>query len=336
MKLHKNAKKNAQKAFDVLDDKIKSIHGNRYKYDNFVYLSSSDKSHVTCRLHGDFLVSMRAHLSKDEKIRTHCPKCKKIYTKRQNIKKRKDKALSDAKRLHNGYYDYSKFVFEGMSKKGIVICPEHGEFLVNMTEHTGVRRTRCRKCVDRDMGIANRNSQDDVVKRFFEVHGDKYDYSAVKYTRTCDKVDIYCKKHRVWFKQTPNGHLTGRSGCTTCAEIKMITSKLSEEHRNVKFNIYYIELNGVYKIGVTSRGLRSRYGKDVMNIAKILYWSKELDIDTAVSVEQKIVRRYSKFTYTGKPLIEKDRYVGNHKEWFCTDIFKGDYSRLQKMCNKQR
>ncbi len=48
------------------------------------------------------------------------------------------------------------------------------------------------------------------------IHGDKYDYSKVKYIKAIKKVIIICKKHGE-FKQQPNNHLTGND-CVKCRD----------------------------------------------------------------------------------------------------------------------
>ena len=55
----------------------------------------------------------------------------------------------------------------------------------------------------------------DIIARFKEKHGDKYDYSKVNYTRMRDKVEIICHKHGSFF-QEPHSHLKGY-GCPKCA-----------------------------------------------------------------------------------------------------------------------
>lgn len=56
------------------------------------------------------------------------------------------------------------------------------------------------------------------VNQFREVHGNKYDYSEVKYKRNSIKVNIICKKHGA-FEQTPNSHKNG-SNCPICSATK--------------------------------------------------------------------------------------------------------------------
>jgi len=55
----------------------------------------------------------------------------------------------------------------------------------------------------------------EVISRFKEVHGDKYDYSLVEYKNNYSPVDIICTKHGV-FSQQPQYHANG-SNCPKCA-----------------------------------------------------------------------------------------------------------------------
>ena len=57
-----------------------------------------------------------------------------------------------------------------------------------------------------------------------EIHGDKYDYSKVKYLNSKTKVTIICKTCGFEFTQTPNSHLSGH-GCCKCASEKNAKAK---------------------------------------------------------------------------------------------------------------
>lgn len=57
-------------ALEVVIEKAKVEHGDLYEYSRFVYDGSSNKSIVTCKVHGDFLQKVGDH------IKGHgCPKC---------------------------------------------------------------------------------------------------------------------------------------------------------------------------------------------------------------------------------------------------------------------
>ena len=55
----------------------------------------------------------------------------------------------------------------------------------------------------------------EVVSKFKEVHGDRYDYSEVEYVNTHTKLRIICKVHGL-FEQSSSNHLAGK-GCGQCS-----------------------------------------------------------------------------------------------------------------------
>ena len=57
---------------------------------------------------------------------------------------------------------------------------------------------------------------DEFIEKAKNVHGDKYDYSKVRYNNSKEKVIIICPKHGD-FLQRPNSHLNG-SGCPYCCD----------------------------------------------------------------------------------------------------------------------
>lgn len=106
------------------------------------------------------------------------------------------------------------------------------------------------------------NNQDEVIKRFIDVHGDRYGYDKVVYQLNNVKVIITCPTHGD-FKQTPASHLKG-SGCPNCKNslgekliqgllkkmgIKYITQKTfygcmnPETNRMFPFDVYVPEFH---------------------------------------------------------------------------------------------
>lgn len=63
--------------------------------------------------------------------------------------------------------------------------------------------------------MARRLTAEDVLTRFYERHGDRYDYSRVEYMDTRTKVVIICREHGP-FEQGPAEHWKGQ-GCPPCA-----------------------------------------------------------------------------------------------------------------------
>jgi len=56
------------------------------------------------------------------------------------------------------------------------------------------------------------------------MHGDKYNYSLVKYIKSNIKVKIYCKKCEKYFEQTPLAHMRGH-GCVDCVNNEQRSNK---------------------------------------------------------------------------------------------------------------
>jgi very-short-patch-repair endonuclease len=108
--------------------------------------------------------------------------------------------------------------------------------------------------------MPKRKTTDEFIKKAKEKHGNKYDYSLVKYQGNKTKVKIICSKHGI-FEQTPNNHLNG-NGCLKCAgNIKSTTAefikKAKEKHGN-KYDysrVEYINAKTKVKIICSEHGI---------------------------------------------------------------------------------
>ena len=63
--------------------------------------------------------------------------------------------------------------------------------------------------------MAGRLTIRDFLVRAKLEHGDKYDYSKIKYLYESNKITIFCKKHQIEFQQSVHKHLAGQ-GCRKC------------------------------------------------------------------------------------------------------------------------
>lgn len=69
---------------------------------------------------------------------------------------------------------------------------------------------------------------EEIKIRFKEIHGEKYDYSLVKYINTNTKISIFCAEHG-YFDITPKKHLIGQ-GCKQCGrKIANLKTSLTKE-----------------------------------------------------------------------------------------------------------
>ena len=133
-----------------------------------------------------------------------------------NKKKTNTEFINESKNVHGDKYDYSKVEYTGANNKVCIICPEHGEFWQKPISH--IRGNGCPICNPK-----KKVSEEDIIKRFITIHGDKYDYSKVEYKNISNKVCIICPEHGE-FWQDPHNHLKG-SGCPICGKIKQDKKK---------------------------------------------------------------------------------------------------------------
>jgi len=178
-------------------------HGDKYDYSNVKYVNSKTKIKIICRKHGEFY----------QRVYDHCrgngsPKCvgKNLST---------NEIIKEFQKVHGNKYNYSKVIYKGIKKKIKVICHKHGKFLITPDSHKN-NKNGCGLCGRESISKKLKDSQNDVIKKFQKIHGNRYDYSKVKYVNALTKIIIICRKHGV-FQITPNSHISKKTGCSKCS-----------------------------------------------------------------------------------------------------------------------
>ena len=140
--------------------------------------------------------------------------------------------INQAKIKHNNKYDYSLIKPTDKPAKNVdIICPIHGKFTQRLDHHI-TSPHGCKQCSN-----FGRKTQEKFIEEAKLVHGDKYDYSLVKYVNTSTNVKIICKEHGE-FSQSPTGHLS-HSGCQKCSGHHLFTIEdFIEKSINKHGNIY--------------------------------------------------------------------------------------------------
>ena len=139
---------------------------------------------------------------------------------------------------------------------------------------------------------------------------DIYDYSEVEYINNHTKVKIICRKHGI-FLQAPDSHMCGR-GCPSCAK--------SGFNRNAPAIMYYVSIDNrsFYKIGITNRTLKKRFGADYDRIKVVKVWQYEKGIDAAAA-EGRILKEFNSARYKYDDILKS----GN-TELFAYDVLMLD------------
>lgn len=183
-----------------------SVHGSKYRYDYVVYNGSTKKVKIICQKHGVFQQKPSDHLSG-----CGCQACGMEMlgnSRRQN----KEWFVKRAKKAHGDTYGYSLVEYLTSETKVKIICKTHGVFL--QTPYSHMIGQGCPKCRPKRIADSKRSSTLEFIQKAKIVHGDRFNYSRVKYVEAIDPVEIICKKHGV-FRQRPGNHLNGH-GCSEC------------------------------------------------------------------------------------------------------------------------
>lgn len=292
--------------------KATSIHNNKYVYDKVTWVSNKTKVTITCPKHGDFEQSPNNHLSG-----YGCQECAKQARSTSQACSNKE-FVEKAIEIHGNAYTYDEVEYVNNKTKVGIKCPIHGKFYITPSNH--VHKTHPQGCNLCGRVIAKKkrtSSIEKIVDKFISVHGDKYDYSKVNYTKFHSNVTIICPIHGK-FVQTPAHHIGG-TGCPGCAEYGFNFNKPAI--------LYYLSINNgqAYKIGITNRSIEERfYISDLQQITTLLTIPFTLGKD-AYKAEQKILSNYKQYKYNGEPLLSS----GN-TELFAIDIKEHIKETLQE------
>ena len=231
------------------------VHGERYNYTKFNYEGLNTKGIVMCSLHGEFEQYPGNHMKGHG-----CSKCV------GNHKVSKKQFIKESNLIHFEFYSYSNIVYKGKTEKIKIICPIHGEFTQKPAEH--LSGCGCQKCGNKNKvinrtGKFKRKTIKEVLQKFVEVHGNKYDYSLVEYKNMNTKVTIICKEHEE-FEQRPDAHIYGQ-GCPKCAKTSFNLLEFYKNHPkgqqlgHLYQILIYNEDECFYKVGITCGTIKGRY-----------------------------------------------------------------------------
>lgn len=210
------------KNLDWFVEQAAKTHGELYDYSKSVFKNTQTKLTVTCKKHGEFLVTPSHHLYS----KSGCPACVPDINRLDA-----DEFFEECNRVHNNRYDYSKAVYVRVKDEIEIICPIHGSFWQTGKNHK--KGIGCKACHFESV----RSNTDEFVRKAKDVHGDKYTYENAEYRLCSEKVSVTCPKHGD-FLVTPSNHLLGH-GCKYCFSMPTVSSHefvLRERYPQAEFS----------------------------------------------------------------------------------------------------
>lgn len=204
---HKGGPRIHKLTYEEFVKRSKEKHGDKYEYSPKGFEKSSSIVNIFCKKHQHWFKQKASY----HMIGQGCPECAKDM-KHDKMAHTQEEFIELATKKHNGKYLYDRVVYKTNKEPVEIGCPVHGYFWQRPDEH--LKGRGCQKCVGRG------KTKEDFIKEAVAVHGDRYDYSKVVYTKSEDKVEIICKTCGKTFWQKPWVHLQNH-GCPYCNFSKM-------------------------------------------------------------------------------------------------------------------
>lgn len=184
--------------------------------------------------------------------------------------------------------------------------------------------------------MAKKITTESWIAKAKEVHGDRYDYSKVVYTKSSEKVVIGCSIHG-YFEQVAGSHTKGY-GCNKCGNTsvadksKMTTEEFVKKAREVHGN-RYIYTKTVYEsahkkvtIKCPTHGefeqVPNNHVKNASGCPKCGMENRTPKMTTQSFVEKASIVHQDKYTY------EKAEYKGSFAKITITCPAHGDYEQM--------
>ncbi|MGF6409575.1 Zn finger protein HypA/HybF involved in hydrogenase expression [Paraburkholderia sp. MM5482-R2] len=203
---------------DDFERRARAAHGDRYDLSAAAYKTQYDKVVIGCAEHGNFWI-----LPYNLWSGSGCPACAR---REKGIAHRvtPDTYMRRIAEVHGERYDHSLVLYQRMRAPVTVVCRNHGPFTPSAANYLAGRG--CPKCGGESAANVRTPklvlSDEEVLSRFRETHGDRYDYSTMKYEHSNRRVKIVCKKHGA-FLQSPRNHWCGK-GCSDCGREAQLAS----------------------------------------------------------------------------------------------------------------
>ena len=118
--------------------------------------------------------------------------------------------------LNNPNYDFSKFEYKRSYQKAIIVCKEHGAFLIR--PNSFLAGHGCVKCSNERFSTLKTSSTEEFLEKVLSrgLNNPNYDFSKFEYKHSKKKAIIVCREHGE-FLIKPKKFLAGQ-GCVKCAK----------------------------------------------------------------------------------------------------------------------
>lgn len=244
------AEKQNEEALNVLDDekadfiaKAHEVHGDKYDYSLVDFVNWNHPVKIRCKKH-DFVFEM----SPTDHIKGRgCKKCA------NNQKKTNEEFIEELRAVYGDSMDYSLVRYVNSKTYVVCVCKKHHEPAIRKPLEL-LKGWGCPLCMkeagktwenvigsnyDKDRRVLPL-TKEQFINQAQKVHGDKYDYSQVRYFNNDTAVIIQCKKCGREFPVIPSSHVRGAGTCNYCY------GKKEDHSENIRTQVFISRANKVH------------------------------------------------------------------------------------------
>lgn len=256
-----------------MSDKLKSfikkareIHGDKYDYSKVDYRDNKTPVDIVCPNKAHGINGIFSQRPDNHLMGKGCKDCgieKRSATKIKNAGK---KFFIEASKIHKGYYSYDKAIYKGKNTPITIYCPVHGYFS-SQSPSNHLKGRGCTPCGRKRTAEFHSSSKEEFIEKARRIHGNKYNYDKVEYTRATDNVIITCPipghgiNGKGDFPQTPQSHIDG-SGCHDCGGSKPLNKETFIKKAIIQHGDYYDYSKVKYKNNKTAVTIICPYHSD--------------------------------------------------------------------------
>lgn len=155
--------KNKRVSLEEFVKRANEIYGDKYSYDKAEYTRNSNPILVTCKKHGDFLVTPTSFIDGKH----GCRKCW-LEVKEDHSRHTTEWFISEASKYWQNKFDYSLSNYRGLQKHVVVICKKHGKFNTIPANH--LRGSGCPICME--------SKGETAIREWLNNHNIKFKYEV--------------------------------------------------------------------------------------------------------------------------------------------------------------
>ena len=221
------------------------------------------------------------------------------------LENRRNKFISKAIEKYGNHYDYSEIEYVRNDKPIKIRCNLHDiVFEQRPANHLIFGEYSCPECNHNRLKAISYLSYEEILSRFTNAHGDKYDYSLfTEWKPYGSKIDIICPFHGV-FSTHIHTHYNGGE-CPRCAHYK--TSRMGgmsniRDLNSETVHLYLVEFTkdqySFLKIGLTSRSIDARFKPKSYSIFdRTVILDRIIPAKAGVELEGLIIQQFNKDRY---------------------------------------